>query len=232
MTNNEYTICSNTLVKNGQPFIGPVLRQVEPYMHRMIITISRKADYKTKEDVLSFKNDFTKKVVLMWEKVPELRLLTQERQKQLDQTTEDWVLFLDDDDWWPRKDLERLLEHLGDDVEGFAVNPLQMIDKNHYDWSWRYRWFTKLFKNHKGVKYYGDWPRDLICNTTGTLYWRENERVPQFLDSKYFHLSSIKNYSFRDDCEHYNRETGELREMPDEYKVEAEKIYEYLRKDK
>lgn len=222
---------SHTLVRNGQPFIDLVLRQVEPFMDKMFITVSEKSDDGTMEVVEKIKKDFKKKVILNTENVTHPGELTYERQKQLDNTPKNaWVLFLDGDDYWPYTDLKLADMFLTSDVDGLAVNPFQLVDKEMYDYSWRNKWFTKWFKNSKGVHYRHPWPRDLIYKNDDVLYWRKNERVPR-VALKYFHLSNLMDWRFRDEewAKEYKTSIGVLKKLDLSWDPDIEKIYDCIR---
>src|SRR5688572_8530366 len=116
--NIEKTIVSHSIVKNGQPFLDLILRQVEPYMNRMLITISEKSTDDSLEVLRKLEHDFPKKVRISFENVSDPSELTKERQKQVKDSYEDWILFLDDDDYWPEESLKEMKRLIDDDVDG------------------------------------------------------------------------------------------------------------------
>jgi glycosyltransferase involved in cell wall biosynthesis len=208
------------------PFIGQVIENVLPFVHRALITISDKADDQTKYIVGKLSKDHGDKVKLYWEDVPTPAMLTQERQKMLDKTYEDWVLFLDADDLWFPDDLKQVIHYLDADVDGLAVNPYQVVDEHHYDGSWYNKFFTKFFKNQKGVHYRHPWPRDLIYKDDQVLYWKENPRVPR-IPVRYYHLPNIMNWRFRDEAwaEKYKSKIGRLEKFTEEEFKKVKKIF-------
>ena len=233
------TVCSHTLVKQGKPFIDLVLRQVIPFMERCLITISEKSTDGTLEILRKLEKEFPNKLYISFEKVQSVGELTQERQKQLDQTVEDWCLFLDDDDYWPTDSIEEMIKWIekeGDNVEGFVSRPYQVIDSRHYDGSWRYKWYLKWFRNQPGLNYRDPWPRDILYLNDTKLYWRFNKRVPR-LPPKFFHLSYLKDYSFRDEkwaghhAEAFWKGSDKTQAIPfpEEVKKNVWKIYDHLR---
>ena len=234
--------CSHTLVKQGNPFIGLVLRQVIPFMNRCLVTISEKSTDGTLQVLRELEKEFPNKIYISFEKVKEPGLLTLERQKQLEKTAEDWCLFLDDDDYWPTdsiKEMIKWIEKNGDDVEGFVSRPYQVVDQHHYDGSWRYKWYMKWFRNQPGLNYRDAWPRDILYLNDTKLYWRFNLRVPR-LPPRFFHLSYIKGYSFRDEKwaghhgEAFWKDSGKRKAIPfpEEVKSDVCKIYEEFYKNK
>lgn len=227
------TICSNTIVKNGMPFIGLVLKQVEPFVDRQIVTISVKADHSTRNSVFRHASEYPHKVLLMFEDVKTPGELTLERQKQLDLVREGWVLFLDDDDYWPTESLQGLLNLINneEDVDGYAFRPFQVIDKEFYDSSWNNKWFTKVFKKQPGVHYKYPWPRDLIYKDETMLYWKKTSRVVRKEDIPFFHLSYIKNGSFRNEgwAKTFEHKIGSSELYPEKYKIYMDKIYGYAK---
>lgn len=220
------TIASHTLVKNGMPFIVPVLESVYPFVHRMLITMSVKADNKTSHAVGKFVKEHGDKAKLYFEDVPTPGMLTQERQKLLDKTYEDWVLFLDDDDMWPEKSLKEISKYLDSDVDGLAFAPYQVVDEKYYDGSWSNRWFTKFFRKKEGTHYRYPWPKDLIFIGDDMLYWKKNPRVPR-VPVEFFHLSYIKDHSFRSEewAGRYKFQKSKLVEYPKEVHGEVRRIF-------
>lgn len=193
------TIASHTIVKNGMPFIGKVLRQVAPYMDKMFIAVSRYSSDDTKNEIMKFIGEGITQVEFMEEGETEPANLTRVRQFQVDRTKQDWILFLDDDDYWPQDQLELCLKELEND-DGFlaySVSPYQLIDCEHYDSSWHRKSFSKFLKNADGLHYEGGWPRDLPCDKYGEpLHWRMHQKV-KTLPYKFYHLALLKNHSFR-----------------------------------
>src|SRR3990167_9718210 len=225
-------IVSNTLVKNGMPFIQPVIEQALPYVNRAIITISEKSDDGTRE-VLERMARHNDKIELMYENVSNPGELTQERQKQLNRTFEDWVWFLDDDDWWSRESIEEVVELLNkeEDVDAYSFTPYQLINKSMYDMSWLNKSFTKFFKYQDKVNYRHPWPKDLIYKGDEVLYWRTNPRVLR-VPIRFIHLSKIKKSSFRTEswAKNYLLGEGKPAPIPEELKPETERIYSCLMK--
>lgn len=228
------SIVSHTLVKNGMPFIIAVLEKVEPFVDRQIITMSKQADVKTYE-AIKYYEYFHKKVVVLLEDVKSPEDLTIERQKQLDMTTEDWVLFLDDDDFWPEKslkDIKKLIKR-DENVDAYCFRPFQVINKTYHDGDWWNKWFTKLFRNQPGVHYERPWPRDLIFKGSEALYWKTNPRVVK-KEIPFFHLSYIKDGSFREKpwAKEFKYRVGDKVKHINKYKIDIKEIYGHIRKDK
>lgn len=221
-------ITSNTLVKHGMPFLDLVLRQAEPFMDEMIITLSINADMKTSGVIEKFRKEFESKAKVSYENVLEPKYLTSIRQAQLDESTGDWILFLDDDDYWPTESLTEIVKLLKEDVDAYAVAPYHVVDKKHYEKQWTHMGFTKWFRNQPGVHYEGDWPRDLIYKGEDMLYWKTNPRV-KMLGTKFYHLQRIKEYSFRDHLFGgiFKQKESALLEFGKEHRKDLKKIYGY-----
>ena len=228
---DEQLIASNTLVRNGQPFLNLVLRQAEPYMNRMLITISEKSNDGSLEVLRKLEHDFPRKVRIYFENVSDPSELTTMRQRMADDTYEDWILFLDDDDLWPKESMDEMMRLVRENVDGYAVSPIQVVDQNYYDKHWyEHKYFAKWFQN-KDINYAGPWPRDMILSGDRELYWKKNSRVKR-LNGKYFHLSNIKPSSFRKEKwskGHYVEEIKNRSEYPDWCKKYIEKIYDQFR---
>lgn len=224
------TVASNTIVKNGMPFIGLVLSQVEPFMTHMVVTLSKKSDDETKETVQHFAYEHPNKVEIFWEDVILPGKLTGERQRQLQACNEDWILFLDDDDYWPENSLREVLSLIGEnkDILGYGVNPFQLLPDGKHDYSWRKKYFTKFFRNGPDTNYRHPWPRDLIYNGDDLLYWKANPKVKR-INQKFFHLSAIKKHSFRKDdwAKTFAFTEANPVDLPEQWKEEAWKILKY-----
>lgn len=227
-------IWSHTIVRNGEPFIGHVLRRVLPFVDKSLVTISEKSDDGSLASLFDLQAEFGNKIEIDTENVSKPAELTTVRQKQLDKTPDGvWVLFLDDDDWWPKDQLLEMFELLNknEDVDGYSVSPWQFVNKEHYDKSWDGRSFTKFFKKQRGVHYKGDWPKDLIYKDEDVLYWRKNKRVPH-IGKKFIHLSYAKGYSFRNEewAKEYEHNYGPGEKYPENILPEIEKIWNILNK--
>lgn len=192
-------IASHTIVKQGMPFIGKVLRQVAPFMDKMFVSVSQFSDDGTKEEVMRVIEENPGKIEFMEDGYSNPSDLTKLRQFQADRTVQDWILFLDDDDYWPADQLELCLKEIekNDGTLAYSVNPYQLIDDWHYDASWYHKSFSKFLKKTDGFHYRGDWPRDLPCDDDGKpLYWKTHKQV-KTLPYKFYHLALLKTHSFR-----------------------------------
>ncbi len=229
---DKKTIVSHTIVRDGMPFIGLVLQQVLPYMNRCLITISEKSIDNTLQILRKLEKQHPHKIKIYFENVSMPGLLTKERQKQVSRSYEDWILFLDDDDFWSEESLEEMIELLDTDKDALANNPYQVIDRHHYDHSWRFKWFTKWFKNQEGINYRKQWPKDLIYLNDDMLYWRNQNKRTIRVKPRYFHLSNIKPNSFRDKkwAKKFKSDTGSGIEYPEEVKKHIWRIYDELNK--
>lgn len=228
--NTEISVVSHTIVRNGMPFIDLVLRQVEPYMNRMLITVSEKSTDSTLAALRDLEKDFPKKVRIDFENVSDPSELTMVRQNQVDNSYEDWILFLDDDDWWPKENLDGMMRLIKEDIDAYAVSPIQVIDQNYYDKHWyEHKFFTKWFRN-KDITYINPWPRDSILMNGKELYWKKNLRTRR-LYGLYLHLSGIKPNSFRNEewsKGHYDEVIKNRSTYPRWCKPYIETIYERL----
>lgn len=193
------TIASHTIVKNGMPFIGKVLRQAAPFMDKMFITISQNTNDGTYEEVMKFINELKKVVELGWEGVSNPAELTQVRQFQVDRTKQDWILFLDDDDYWLPDQLEGCLNELSksDDILAYSVGCFQLMDFGSFDSSWNNKSFSKFLKNFDGLHYKGAWPKDLPMDVKGAALYHKTHSLVKTLPYRFYHLSYLKPYSFR-----------------------------------
>jgi len=163
-----------------------------------------------------------KKIILLYEDVSDVSKLTEERNKQLKHTTTDWVLFLDDDDYWPRDQLELCLNELGkeEDILAYSVTPYQLLDEWHYDTSWEKRSFSKFLKK-EGLSFTKPWPKDLPINQGKFLHWKKHPDLVKKLPYRFFHLSNLKYWSFRnqDDYKKYYEPTGKSEKLINPFKI-------------
>ena len=193
------TVSSNTVVRNGMPFIGKVLRQVAPIVDELIVTISDKSDDGTIKEVSRVFEEFPGKVFVDFESGGPGEL-TQVQQAQADRSKGEWILFLSDDDFWPQEELKKCIAELDKvrDILAYSVNPYQLIDFATHDDSWRNKSFSKFLRK-EGMRYIGTWPRELPCDNHGKpLYWKSHAQV-QRLPYRFYHLSYLKEYSFRNE---------------------------------
>lgn len=212
------TLTSNTIVKNGMPFIGLALKRALPYVDQMIVTISKKADKRTIEEVRGVAES-DKKVEIYWEDVKDRSELTQVEQEQLENSKGDWIWTLEDDDIFPDEDLEKCMSHFGEDIDGISLGHFQVIDNQHYDSNRDEKSLTKFFKR-KDAYWAIPFPRNMQFNKkSGVLYWKKNKRV-KVVPYKYFHLVLLKEHSFRNEpewVENYGYRNITPARIPEEY---------------
>lgn len=232
----DISICSHTIVKNGKPFIEPVLRQVIPYVDRTIITVSEKSDDGTLSIVRQLEKENPGKVRVLFENVKTPGELTQVRQDQLNRTYEDIVWFLDDDDYWPNEKIEAMLKIIEEDfdnpnIHAWTMCPYQLVNSEEYDLGWLGKFFTKFFKFDQSVHYRHPWPRDLIYRGDEVLYWKKNPKVKR-VPVRFFHLSYLKDGSFRTEewAKKFSHKIGLKEPIPPEERGNIFSIFENLNK--
>lgn len=225
------TFSSHTLVKHGMPYIGKVLDRVAPFMEKCFVTVSEHTDDATADQINWVSRRYPNKFVLATENVALPSHLSAERQKQLRQTTSDWVMFVDDDDYWPLSSLYEMLDfirtRLPKEAVAVANHPFQLTGPATYDPAFDNKWFTKWFSAQAGFVYAGPWPKDNIYDDGRTLTYRHHPGVVAN-DFRYFHLSYLKDHSFRDEewAAKYKTVPASHGELPEEYRVEAQMLYE------
>lgn len=216
------TITSNTLVRNGMPFIGKVLRQVAPFMDEMVICISKSSNDGTKEEIMKVMAPYQGKIVWMTEDVKNKGDLTEVENDMVRKSTSDWVLFLSDDDYWPQDQLRLCLSELKKDptILAYSVAPYQLIDLGHYDPTWDKKSFSKFLRNEE-LNFKGPWPKDMPFSGNTSLYHGHSPQVVKKLSYRFYHLSYMKETSFRKEewvPERWRFNFGKGVEMP--HKVE------------
>ena len=201
------TCTSNTLVRNGMPFIGKVLRQVAPFMDQMVICISESSNDGTEAEIKNQLKDYWSKVIWMTENVKANNKgcdscykgkLTEVENEMVRRSNSEWILFLSDDDYWPEDQLKNCLNELDKDpkILAYSVSPYQLIDLEHYDSSWDKKSFSKFLKNDE-LNFKGPWPREMPFSGNISLYHRHSPLVVKKLPYRFYHLSYLKESSFR-----------------------------------
>ncbi len=189
------TITSNTIVKNGMPFIGKILKRTLPYVDQMIITLSFKSDENTIKEV---KNIVDPKIEIYWEDVQSKWELTEVENEQINRSKGDWILLLEDDDLWPSKELEKYLSYAKDpgDYLAFSVNPFQLVTWDTYDYDKDDKCYPKLFKK-RGASMEKPIPKNILVNSGIKLMGD----IPQIkrTECRYFHVPTLKEHSFRNE---------------------------------
>lgn len=232
-------ITSNTIVKNGMPFIDMAVRNAQPYMNKMFITVSEKSNDGTWKAMKKFQKEFPVKVHLDTENVSDPSELTEIRQRQLDMSDEGWIMFLDADDIWFPEELNQIKNHYikpryqTKELDGLSVSPYQVVTEHYHDDSWRKKSFTKFFRKQKGVHYRHPWPRDLIYKDDELLYWKKNKKVPH-IPVRFFHVSNLMKWRFRDEptFAEYTSRTGALKPYDGQDKYKVLMIYDRIRENK
>ena len=222
-------ITSNTIVKNGMPFIGKVLEQVAPYMDEMIISLSVKSTDTTRNELEKIREKYPDKVRLFAEDVPKLKDLTRTRNEQVQDSHGDWILFLDDDDFWPRPELEKCIAELDKDPDilAYHVNPFQLTEDKKYDMHWEHKFFSKWLRRD-GLHFRKPWPKDMPFNKDRPLHWSCSEGLTKKLPYKFFHLSYLKEYTFRElegIPPRYKFKMGRSLELPEEFKKYIDELF-------
>lgn len=223
-------ISAHTLVKNGMPFIVPVIQNVFPYIDHFLITISEKSNDGTREALEDLQRQYPEKVEIFTENVAIARDLTKERQKMVERTTDDWIMVLDDDDWWPQASMEAVVSVLREakDVDGFCMLGIQVLDENNSDYNWRKSYLTKFIRNQEGLWWRKPWPKDLPYWGDVPISLRWDEKAYK-LPFPFLHLSEIKPHSFRNELL-LKYKTAPLKTMPIPkwLRGEVERIFTYV----
>lgn len=221
------TISSNTVVKHGMPFIGVALRRALPYVDQMIITISKKADSRTIEEIKEIAK--YNKVEVYWEDIKVIGELTNVENEQIKKSKGDWIWTVEDDDIWLEKDLKECLACLDEDLDGLGISPYLLLDPEHYDATWGKRYITKFFKR-EGTIMYKPFPINRLKRNGIRLNWKFNPKVKIF-PLHYLHLPLLKEYSFRKQPPwntKYQYTKHKKRELPDKYIKEFKTILDEL----
>lgn len=193
------TIASHILIKDGMPYVGKVLRQVEPYMDKMFIALSENSTDGSIKEVEQFVAESKTPIEFLWENVSNRKQLTTIQQLQVDRTVQDWILFLCDDDYWPKDQLEKCLDELDkrEEVLAYSVSPYQLLDMETYDSRWDSKYFSKFLRNVDGLHYERTWPDEMPSDKDGNFLYHRTHKQVMNLPYKFYHLSYLKDHSFR-----------------------------------
>jgi len=191
---------SHTIVKDGMPFIGLVLRQIEPFMEEMLIDVSEKSSDGTMEELERFKKEYGDKVIITIERAKEFGDVVNARNRQVNNTKTTWMMLIDDDDFWCKDDLKKAIDYAykhEEEIDGLSVSPYQMVDFKTYDASWiGKRQFSKFLKMQDGLYYKGNFPREMAYLPDRSLYYKFNPRIKR-ISINFYHLALMKYNSFR-----------------------------------
>lgn len=191
---------SHTIVKDGMPFIGLVLRQIESLMNEMLIDVSEKSSDGTMEELQRFKEEYGDKVTITIEREKEFKDVTNARNRQIGSTKTSWSIVLDDDDFWCQDDLKKAIDYVykyEEEIDGLSVSPYQMIDFKTYDVSWLgKRRFSKFLKIQPELHYRGGFPKEIPFLGEMSLYHKVNSRMRN-VPFPFYHLALMKYNSFR-----------------------------------
>ena len=199
------------------PFIGKVLRQVAPHVDELVICLSEGSNDGTEAEIRESLKDYWHKVVWMTENVKTKGELAGVQDEMVKRSSGDWILFLSDDDYWTEDQLKPCLAELDKDpnILCYAVNPYQLIDIETYDNGWRNRHFSKFLRN-KDLHYVGPWPREMPYSGKISLYWKDRPDVVKKLPYRFYHLSYLKDGSFRkeDWAGSFRHKVGQAMKLP------------------
>ena len=148
--------------------------------------------------------------------------LTEVENQMVKKSTGDWVLFLSDDDYWPQDQLQLCLKELDkkSHILSYSVSPYQLIDLENYDSSWNNKYFAKFLRNQE-LNFRDPWPRDMPFSGDTSLYWKHAPEVTERLDYRFYHLSYLKESSFREEdwAGHWRHKIGAPVKMPEKVEL-------------
>jgi len=208
------------------PYIGQILEQVAPFMEKMFITLSRKSTDGTTQVVADFARTHPN-VELDYEDVEDIGELTDVLNSHVRKCKSDWLLRLDDDDYWTTDQFQLCLGELEKDpgVMCYAIKPYQLFDEETHDTGWHKKYFSKFMRKTSSLCAIQPFPRDLPADKDGPLYWKWHKGV-RILPYYFFHLSYLKTGSLRNEewAKVFAHQFGKPTPLPEDIKHNVPKL--------
>ena len=227
-------ICVNMIVRDEGQFLEPCLRQVIPYVSRVLIAVDNRSIDNTKEIVERLSKEFDN-VFPEYFDVGESWAYDLPRvlNSLLKKTTEKWVWSLDGDEYYTNDNIERLIERLKEDVPGedaYAFKFWYLIDKKHILCAKQgIGILERVFRNSPVLHWVGTFPGTHLHDDKQHLWYQKTERAKKFPEVEYVHFSLLKNKSWRKDAGLIHPiaedDTRKL-EVPDWVQKVVNKVYE------
>ena len=219
------------IVKNEAEFIEPCIRQVVPYVNRILIGVDSRSSNGTKDIVDRLAKEFLNIYVEYfylgenWQED-----LVKVQNAQLKATTEEWIWSLDGDEYYPTYSIKRLIEHLNKDIyDGYAFKFWYLVDKEHiYNRKQFVGHLERIWRNKPTLYWKGKFPGTHIHDGKLYMWFRKTERVRRLDDVEYIHFSRLKKSSWRKDMEGIELYNGKyLKKVPEHIQTEIDKVYGY-----
>ena len=197
-------ITVHTIVKNEDQFIKPALLAIEsfPEIKKILVYDTGSTD-KTISEIESIKS--TKIQIEIKNKVNRQQLIAL-RNQQIKITKTPWILLVDGDEIWPKKNLKKLIQSIKSaPKETIAlVNRTRNCVKNIYHYlpesqghyqigPWHGHLNIRAIRNLPGLKVVGEYP--LEAYTINNTPIQDQPDKLKFVDTWYLHLTHLKRSS-------------------------------------
>ena len=188
-------ICSHTIVRNGADFVEPCLRQILPYVDRALVSVDLSSKDETIDILKRLEKEY-KNLELSYFLSDNLKGLTEERNRQLEKTTEDWFWIVDGDEYYLKEDIEKILSDLDKKYICYEFSfwfPVSLTE-HHYNYS---RTFApRIFRKEPEMKWKRAFPKETLHNKGLRIYSKTSPEIKRH-NVRYIHFSHLKNWSWR-----------------------------------
>jgi len=192
-------ITSHTLVKNEERFVKQALLSAADFVDRMLVWDTGSTD-KTVEIIKSIKSPM---IEFRQCGLVDRKGLVELRNQQINLTKTKWLLILDGDEIWPKKNLEKLIKKM----KGAKKDTIALVNKTrncvgdsqHYlsekkgkyqIGSWKGHLNIRAIKNLKNLKVEGEYPLEAYI-LNGKKIQDQVDRL-EFADTWYLHATHLK----------------------------------------
>ncbi len=201
-----FSITTNTICKNSADFIEPVLKQVLPYVDRAIVSVDKVSTDGTIKILERMAKENPKIDLDYYEvKNPAYDLVAQ-KNKQIQKSKTEWIWTVDDDDFYPKKQVKNIVKFLGKAREdAYLIKCWFIVDKEHY-YPPKGNWNERFYRNVPGLK----WENNFLHETIKKPKARIKTRIAYFI-----HLSYLKTHSWRKEWnKHQYPQYQHIEELP------------------
>ena len=222
-----FDITVNTLTRGGE-FLYQSVASVALYVPQYILGVDSRIEQKYKIVVNQLKNDLPHIEVLEYQIKDPLKDLVLARNDMLQRSKQQYVWIVDDDEIYPKDQVEMLMPYISNDV-GYAVQCWAMWDKETAHKSTSKLWIDRIFKNPKNLKWWGNFGKERLYNDENIWMCSKRNFNIKKVPIKYLHFTHVKKPTWRVELNKYRRADGrKLTKLPENIKEEIKKIYEKI----
>lgn len=188
----------NTLVRNGEPYIAKVLLSVLPYVDRVLVYLDDSCTDDTRVTLRELYSTHKNLEVKLFEHPDNMGDLTKIRNQMLEESTEDWVWIIDDDEVYPKEMVDKVLNALktSSAYDLLAVRGWFLVGNGMHHRARSKAWIPRIVRREGAV-----WKRafsgEMLFNGKKRLW--KSEKMRKLSDIWYYHYSYLKPYSWRDE---------------------------------